>query len=250
MACARMKCIARMAGALSAAALTVACTHAVGGTVRPAPGLKPRPLVGETIKQVLLDETQLSNLFNQHFKTDPQSPPRFGGADQLFSGYPSDREASPHDCVGVVVEFVNGIYQSSDIKNVAQETWWNADPYDQEPAVIEVQEGVVALPTARDADALFAKFSHQWRRCDGTTVTTYDQGKPFSTEHITDVRGADSVLTATKATHLTSTIRHSRALGVRVNCLVEVDIAYFSDSDSPAAVDIARRMMDTISKLS
>lgn len=34
-----------------------------------------------------------------------------------------------------------------------------------------VQQGIVALRTAADADALFARFVARWQKCDGTTLT-------------------------------------------------------------------------------
>ena len=74
--------------------------------------------------------------------------------------------ALPDDCLGVAAMLQQNVYQSSDVEEVAVETWRHATlPAD----VTSVQEGVVSLPTAADADALFATFSHQWQKCDGTT---------------------------------------------------------------------------------
>ena len=36
--------------------------------------------------------------------------------------------------------------------------------------VTSVKEGVVSLTSADDADALFAKFSQKWQKCDGATL--------------------------------------------------------------------------------
>ena len=47
--------------AICVALLVAGCTHAISGTARPAAGLKPNPLTGEVIKQVLLDEADATS---------------------------------------------------------------------------------------------------------------------------------------------------------------------------------------------
>ena len=47
------------------ALLVAGCTHAIAGTARPAAGLKPNPLIGDVIKQVLLDDVVLANMLKQ-----------------------------------------------------------------------------------------------------------------------------------------------------------------------------------------
>ncbi|MFC5334016.1 sensor domain-containing protein [Mycobacterium branderi] len=245
-----VKLIGRVAAVTAAALVAVGCTRVVDGAVKPAPGLPPRPLTGETVKKILLDEAQLSKYFGQSFREDPNSPPRFGDSDELFAGFSSD-DVSPHECVGVVVEAEESAYRSGPVKQVAVEQWWNATDYSQDPAVISVDESVVALRAPADADSLFAQFSQQWQRCDGTTVTEDDpEGKLFSTHQISEVRVANSVLSATMHTRVTTPLRHARAIGVRVNCLVEVDVTFFSDQPSSAGIDLARQMIDRVSDLS
>jgi hypothetical protein len=58
-----------------------------------------------------------------------------------------------------------------------------------------VSEAVVALPTAADATALFGRFSQQWEKCQGQTVTT-EPGFVVFSDKVTDVHIADSVLSA------------------------------------------------------
>ena len=152
--------------------------------------------------------------------------------------------------------------QAAQVKDVASQSWWN----NGEPAqVISVLEGVVSLPSAAQARALFAKFSGQWQQCKGTTMT--EQNGPISTTtDIDDVRVTGSVLAATNTA--TSVLPNmpplrptpqARALGVRLNCLVEVEVVFFGDrrSSDPgsanvdtSAVDIANAMMDKVSALS
>jgi hypothetical protein len=116
------------------------------------------------------------------------------------------------------------------------------------------------LPTAADAGSAFAKFSAQWQKCDGTAVPL-PGGLLMLTPQINDVRVADSVVAATVSlefalpSSLPAAIPEARAIGVRGNCLVEVDVVY-SRSANPSsdihtsAIDIAHAMMDKVSALS
>ncbi len=224
--------------------VAAACTQVVDGAVRPARGLTPRPLIGQTVEQALLDGSELSKMIGQTLKSRAEFPPRFGGRDLLF-GLP----ASPSQCAGVVFELHTNSYETADIRNVAQESWWTADV--RGAKVIDVSEAVVALPTASAADPLFAKITREWNRCNGTTVTSYFPSGGGPTAVISGVRAADSVLAATVEAGNTFTITRARAVGVRVNCLVEVEVAYFADHHPDGtAVNIAHRMMDKVSDLS
>ena len=249
---------------LVVAALATGCT--VAGTARPAPGLKPHPVTGQPVKKVLLDDGELSKLLGQSFETKTELPARFGGPEVLP---PAFGAVSPVNCIGVTSMMVKNAYQSGDVKNAARETWWNM----RGPAkVISVAEGVVALSNTAGAAALFQEFSRQWRDCDGTTVTIgrpsiiTDRPAIVFSDTISDVRVADSVLAATLSidTQLpgipsSGPRPEARAIGVRGNCLVEVEIAFFG-STSPSdegsgdvhrsAIDIAHAMMDKVSGLS
>lgn len=172
-----------------------------------------------------------------------------------------DGSASPVDCLGVAVMLQQSIYQSTDVKDVAVETWRHAA---MSPKVTSVKEGVVSLPTAADAHALFAKFSQQWQKCDGTTLPLPD-GMFRLKAKTTNVQVATSVLAATisinwrlPGSDLVS-IPEGRAIGVRGNCLVEVEVDFFntsnpshqeSDDINTRALDIAHAMMDKVSALS
>jgi hypothetical protein len=72
-----------IAACLLVIALVTGCTRSVAGEVRPAANLKPRPLLGEPIKQVLLDDAGLSKVLTQTFTTKSDLPPRFGGPEKL-----------------------------------------------------------------------------------------------------------------------------------------------------------------------
>ena len=239
------------------AAMAAACGGVVAGTAKPAPNLKPRMLTGQTVTQVPLDDIALSRMLGQPFVA--RQPAEFGGPDKLLQ---PDKQASPDDCQGVTMMLQKSVYESADVKDVAYESWWNnGDP----AQVISVMEGVVALPTAAQADALFAKFSQQWQHCNGTTNT--DQTGPISTTNaISNIRVANNVVAATNtATAVLPNMPpllptpQARALGVRLNCIVEVEVVFFGDrrpSDPGSAnldtsgVDIAHAMMDEVSSLS
>ncbi|OBB93756.1 sensor domain-containing protein [Mycobacterium sp. 852002-30065_SCH5024008] len=249
---------------LLAVVLATGCT--VDGTARPAPNLKPHPVTGQPVKKVLLDDAELSKLLGQSFGSKNELPARFGGPEVLP---PAFGAVSPANCVGVASMMVKDAYRSADVKNAARETWWNQHG----PAkVISVTEGVVALSSAAGATALFQQFSQQWRDCDGTTVTIgrpsiiADRPAIVFLDTISDVRVSDSVLAATLSidTQLpglpsSGPRPEARALGLRGNCLVEVELAFFG-STSPSdegsgdvhrsAIELAHALMDKVSALS
>lgn len=239
------------------AALAVGCGGVVDGTAKPAPNLKPRPLTGTAVRQVPLDDVALSRMLAQPFVA--RQPPAFGGPDELFE---SDSQVSPAGCLGATMMLQKSVYEPADVKDVAYESWWNnGDP----AQVISVMEGVVTLPTAAQAAALFAKFSEQWQHCDGATAT--EQTGPISTTNVIgDIRVTNTVVAVTNTATATlpnmpalQPTPQARAIGVRLNCIVEVEVVFFGDrrpSDPGSAdldtsgVDIAHAMMDNVSALS
>jgi PknH-like extracellular domain len=239
--------------------LATGCTAMISGTARPAPNLKPRPLSGQTVKQVLLDSAALSKMLNQSFDANSRfNRSWFGGRDQLQS--PHWDSPSRTDCLGVTTLQKKSAYQSADLKDVAGEIWW----HEEGPAkVISVNEGVVTLPTAADANALFTKFTAQWQQCAGVTLDL-PAGDITFVHTISDVRVANSVLAATVSVNSSTSssdraIPHARAIGVRVNCLVEVDLAFYSSPDvvdpgsgdvNTSGIELAHIMMDNVSSLS
>ncbi|WP_068176567.1 sensor domain-containing protein [Mycobacterium sp. UM_CSW] len=242
------------------AAVAAGCGGVVDGTAKPAPNLKPRPLTGDTVRRVLLDGDVLSRMLNQPFAT--RKPAEFGGPDVLSQ---KDESVSPANCLGVTAMLQKSVYQSADVKDVAAQAWWNnGDP----AQVISVIEGVVALPSAAQAQALFVQFSQQWQQCNGTTTT--EQNGPISTTIVIgDVRVPDASKTIVAATNTATSVLpnmpplrptpQARAIGVQLNCLVEVEVVFFGDrrpSDpgsgnlDTSGIDVARAMMDKVSALS
>jgi hypothetical protein len=239
------------------AAFAVACTPVVAGIAKPAPNLKPRPLAGSVLLRVPLNNKALSRLLEQPFVNRQQ--PVFGGPDKLGE---ADGTDSPTDCLGVTAVLQKSVYEPSAVKDVMWETWWN----DGDPAqVISVIEGVAAFPSAAQAQAQFAKFPQQWQQCKD--VTTIEQTGPIKTTTVVnDVRVTDSVVAATNTATAElpnmeplQATPQARAVGVRLNCIVEVEVVFFGDrnpsdpgSANPdtSAVDIAHAMMKRVDQLS
>jgi hypothetical protein len=135
----------------AAAAVLTGCGTVVGGTAKPAPNLKPRPLSGATVSKVLLDGVTLSRMLDQTLVS--RDPAQVGGPEKLFQ---VRRSTSQAGCLGVTAMLQKSVYRSAQVKDVASESWWN----NGEPAqVITVMEGIVTLPSASEAQALFAQFS-------------------------------------------------------------------------------------------
>jgi hypothetical protein len=240
--------------------LTAGCAVLVGGTAKPAPSLTPRSLTGQAVDHVLLGDTALSRILKQSFNLDLRFPPRFGGAEELQDA----GTALSDGCLGVAAMLQQSVYQSSDVEEVAVEAWRHAA---MQADVTNVQEGVVSLPTAADANALFATFSQQWQKCDGATTSL--PGSVFRLKgKITKVQVSTSVLAATVSTGWAvpnsgpnpgaESIPAGRAIGVRGNCLIEVEVDFFNstkpsgrgpgDFDN-SAIDIAGAMIDKVGAL-
>jgi hypothetical protein len=239
------------------AALAVGCSPVVAGTAKPAPNLKPRPLTGAILRRVPLDNTALSRMLDQPFVNRQQ--PVFGGPDKLGD---ADGSGSSAECLGVTAMLQKSVYEPSDVRDVMWETWWNnGDP----AQVISVIEGVATLPSAAQAQALFAKFPQQWQQCKDAT-TTEQTGPIKTTTVINDIRAADSVVAATNTATAElpnmeplQATPQGRAVGVRLNCIVEVEVVFFGDRNpsdpgsadpDTSAVDIVHAMMKRIDALS
>ncbi|WP_409428944.1 sensor domain-containing protein [Mycobacterium sp. SMC-11] len=243
------------AGAVAVVLLASGCTTVVSGTVRPAPGLAPTPVTGMAVRQVLLDDSELSKLTGQPFRSDPSIPPRFGGLDELPDAWES---ADPQDCVGAAVGGQRSVYSAARVRDAAHEFW---DSSSDDSPLTGVGEAVIALDSAADADALFEKFAQQWGSCDGVVVTRDSGTDTEASGEITDVANQDAVLVATVRTSVDGEagLRVSRALAARVNCVVDIDVFWFVEDDDhsgapPAgdstAADLARAMLDKIRNLS
>lgn len=254
-----MRSFWRVAVSLAAMMVVAGCSVAVDGVARPAPSPTGRPVGGQTIKRVLLGKGALSRIVRQPLSIDPRYPPIFGGPEALAG----DKSPSPDDCIGVAVTLQHSVYQDHYVKGVALETW-RPDPA-AVPVVTGVKEGVISFATAADAEARFVKSSREWQRCEGKTVLL-SSGSFRLQVKVDNVQPAASVLAATMSIELDSpsallalAIPAARALGVRDNCLIEVEVDFGNNTNLPAqrpddidtsAIDIAQVMRDKVSALS
>jgi hypothetical protein len=249
--------LAQAVALLSIGLVVAGCTVLTGGKAQIAPRFIPRSVTGLTITQVLLGDSMLSRILNQPFTIDPRIPPRFGGPETL-QDFGSD---SPTECLGVAEMLHQSVYQSSKVNHVAVEAWRHAA---RSTELTGVKEGVVSLASPADANALFSRFSQQWQRCDGQELLLPDPVLRLKAK-ISSIEVAPSVLAGTVSVGFAAPGSHDasvpagRALGVRDNCLVEVEVDYFNASPpSPqesgaieaTAVGIAKIMMDKVSELS
>lgn len=244
------------AGAVAVVLLASGCTTVVAGTVRPAPGLAPTPVTGMAVRQVLLDDSDLSKLTGQPFRSDPSIPPRFGGLDELPDAWES---AEPEDCVGAAVGGQRSVYSVAKVRDAAHEFWDSSSEADS--PLTGVGEAVIALDSAADADALFERFAQQWGSCDGVVVTRDSGEDSEASGEVADVSNQDAILVATVRTSVDGEagLLVSRALAARVNCVVDVDVFWFIEDDDhsgapPAgdttAAELARAMLDKVRALS
>lgn len=218
-------------------------------------------IFGETVKQVLLDGAELTKMLDQPF-TSVTGPPSYGGLEAM------DDSSSPSECIGVVEAAPKSAYAAADVQSYARETWIDSETESNvfkplNTRVMFVKESVVALPSAADAQALFATFADQWKRCDGRPVNTStpdSAGPPHlsGTEiHITDVRITDDLLAASIVLDKSPKAPDTRAIGVQGNCIVGVLIAFTGTENATgtgdpqnSSIEAVRAMMDKVGKLS
>lgn len=224
----------------------------------------PGPAVtGQTVKQVLLDGTELTKMLGQPFGANPAHQ-MYGDLDEM------PESPTSGECAGVVNVAPQVAYQSAAVQSYAHETWVHSESGDGgfkplTAKVMFVDEAVVALPSADDARALFAKFTQQWQRCDRQAVNQSPTGQDAdspphlagSEMHIADVRVSDDVLAASVVLNDHPEVPDTRAIGVQDNCLVEVLIAFTGAENGTGSADpqnssteTVRAMMAEVSKLS
>jgi hypothetical protein len=249
--------LVRAVAVLGIGLLATACTTVTGGKAQAPPSSGSRSLTGQTIRRVLLGDETLSRILNQPFIIDHRLPPRFGGPEALQDL----GSVSPVDCLGVAEMLHQSVYDSGKVNDVAVENWRHTFT---SAKLTGVKEGVVSLPTAADANALFSRFAQQWQRCDGQTLLLPDPVLRLKAT-ITNVQVAPSVLAGTvsiafaRSSTDTVPILAGRAIGVRGNCLVEVEVDFFGASSrslqgssvpNATAFDIAQAIMGKVSALS
>jgi hypothetical protein len=231
------------------------CTTVTAGTAQPAEGLPLGPLTGTELREVLPTETQLADILGDRLGPSPNVPEASGGLSDMADGLNSDAEASPHNCVGATAPLQRSIYQDTGLTDFASFRWKLPDS--ESGDVIGATTGAVAFPDAAEANNAFEAFVEQWQGCDGTVVEMPVEDGDYYTDEITNVRVENSVLSADIAT-----ARHPdsigwprvRAIGVRANCLIEVDVSFLGGDAPPpglddAAIELADFVMDRITEV-
>lgn len=246
----------RLVTLLAVVLLAAGCSATVGGMARPvSSNVTPRTLTGDTITRVLLGRSALSLIVKQPMEIDPSEPPSFGGPEVLQG------ESSPAACTGVAVMMEKGVYVAGNVKDVALETW---RPHTTDAEVTRVKQGVVSFPTAADAEALYDKFAQQWQSCEGQTVPLSSGAFGLGIK-VHDVQTSTSVVYATISMDMGlpgsagASLPAGRAIGVRGNCLIEVEVDFRKSQDpflqerggaDTSALDIAQVMRDKVLALS
>lgn len=244
-----MKTSRRALAALIAVLLASGCTETTAGTA----GLAQNAGRVPAIKRALFDGTALARLLNQPFQPYPHYS-QFGGTDKLGTNWDNGQ---PADCIGVVHLMQRVTYASAPIQQTAAEMWVHKG---DSVKVDSVQQGIVALRTDADANALFAKFAAQWQKCDGTTLTV-EPIDVWGSDAISGVRVLDSVVAATVSMGSgphggLNAIPTARALGVKGPYLVEVTVAFipiYTPADvgnadiNTTAIDLTHALMDKLS---
>jgi hypothetical protein len=241
------------AGALAVAMLATGCVTTVSGTGRPATGAGGIVGVGRDIARLLPDGGDFMSALGTNV-SDSGFPPSVGTLDTLPDGIRTDQDASEIECLGVTSPFMKKVYESSSVQAVATQRW---DNWDQGlSGSYSVDTGAIAVKNPADARALFESFADQWRKCEGKTLILYhagggsDQYMRITNVRVTDNTVSAIVMTSSPATH-TPESPDERALGVSMNCIVDVsvsDSSWRTGNPMPRnmAVPIAEAMLNKV----
>jgi hypothetical protein len=241
--------------ALGAGCLLLACcTRVADGTVIAAPGLQLGPISGADLQKVLPTESGLATVLGESIPPDVDDPEITGEVSDMANGLATESDASPHDCVGVVAELQRSIYQETKMSSFASARW--RQPRGSTSDVTRVVTAVVEYPSTSDANDTFDAFAKQWKDCDGTLVKTPIDSDFFS-DDISNVKNENAVMSADiEVARPAHSIEWPvlRAIGVRANCLIEVEVTFFGGNSAPSrfddsAIAVARSMMDRIAEV-
>lgn len=213
----------------------------------PGPVTTPgAPVTDTKMVDALLDAPALAGLLGQEFDTTRNPGPKIGGREAMAKRF--EDESTPRECIGAIWVAPPGVYRSANVAHFATQTWSTA----VQGPIMSVEEAVVVLPSAAEAQALFSSFSQQWKACDGRTVTENRQADNGFDYLFTpkDVRLVDSIVAATVTSDRSTggwETSAARALGVRNNYIVEVDISFFEPESGAllqsAGIEVAKAMM-------
>jgi PknH-like extracellular domain len=234
--------------------LLAGCTKVADGSAIAARGLQLGPLSGADLEKILPTESELAKVLGESIPPDPDKPQVKGDLSDMADGLATESDASPHKCVGVIAELQRSIYQDTKMTEFASARW--REPSGSTSDLTRVITAVVAFPSTSDANDAFDDFAKQWKSCDGTLVKIPIASDYFG-DDISNVQNEDAVMSADiEVTRSSNSIRwpNLRAIGVRANCLVEVELTFFGGAAAPTkfrdtAIAVTRSMMDRIAEV-
>lgn len=207
--------------AIAVSILTAGCALSSTGTAIPerkqssqtsaptSPPSSPSPFAW--LASVLPNSAELSTALGYSVTVDEL--PSVGDITRLRNTMVGSRSVTEPECIGVISSLEKVVYDNTPILAVTSAT---------EAAATF---GAVAFDSAKNAQIAYARFADQWLRCDGRTMRK--SAADYVVEHtISDVDVVDNVLYATDT--VTSTggdpVVVKRALGVALDCIVEVEL--------------------------
>lgn len=237
-----------------AAMLLQSCTVMADGVARPATGLKPQPISGNTLKEVLPNAGRLQTILHQPVAPEAQFPRRSGDLESMPNGAYINPKSSPRDCLGMV-DLQQNDFRGAPVQNFVEDYWLVSMNPNEVPKAFEADTGVVALTTAADAEAVFTSIKQKWTRCVGAKITIFKPNQDddlAETLLVSDVRAADSTVSINYQANDSDFPPYiqMRTLGVRANCIVQAGVEYGREPDNSSSDAIAHAMMDEVSRFS
>jgi hypothetical protein len=230
---------------VAAGTALAACSTTVPG----APTTGADALVGRNVADVLPTADELTELTG--VEIEPSAfPPSVGDEHVMPDGIRDEEDASEIQCLGATTPGMLKTYEQFPVWAVASRDLDSS--YGSDTPSVDVGVTVVALTTDAAAVDALTTFTEQWQACRGKTMIVHDtagSGYEF-THRVESVATRGEMLTAsvafTGSGNAPTTTIHQRALGVRANCLVDVEVSYFDPyHDTTAPPDLAERVAQT-----
>jgi hypothetical protein len=171
---------------------------------------KTRAPVDDSLAAILPDSAQWSAALGYRVRDEGWTN-HVAGPDRLLMqdglGQWSGRE-----CIGVVLPALKSVYGWAPVNAFIG------------TMVSDVTADAIQFASAADAQALFAKFTDQWRQCQGKTVVQRNTNDTYI-QDIATVAATDTVLSAAKVGQVppNQPMPAERALGVAASCIIEVE---------------------------
>lgn len=231
---------------LLAGLLVAGCTTQVPGEALPADGAADPIGVDGDILDVLPTEDELIELLGRYYEVD-NADPIDGDLDDMPDGIRTESQYSPLECLGATSPGMRLTYEDFDVVAFAENNNYQAPT------------AVIAFGSRDEARDAFEMTVDQWQDCDGVFATLVVPGDPADLGYdISDVDESDDMLTAMfkfgSVPHGASSTWTSRALALRQNIIVDVEVHGETPADEPVpdndAVEVVEFMIEKIADLS